>query len=125
MPPPINDPGAVLPGIFVKITCSTPNQAGPQFVSDAFMNALRANGRRPGQGFYFDMVNLFDGRKISDTAGGRGRHQSPTDAAAYRDVITDEPAGNDWEFEIWVAVILEDMPELEEDEDSEAEEDDG
>ena len=41
------------------------------------------------------------------------------------DPITDEPIENDWSFEIWIDVILEDYEEPETGDDGAAEEDGG
>jgi hypothetical protein len=61
---PINDPDTELPAIKIEIICRTPNEGGARFISEAFMDSLRNNGRRPDTGFYFDRVYLWEGNKI-------------------------------------------------------------
>jgi hypothetical protein len=119
---PINDPDAELPAIKLEIACRTPNEGGAKFISDTFMNALRQNGRRPGTGFYFDRVYLYEGAKveakdepsISRGPGATGTTDlsdlSPEDV----DPVTLEPITDDWRFVIWVDAIMEDYPEPEE-----------
>lgn len=113
-PEPMNDPEAELSAIKIEITCTTPNQGGLGFIGDGIIKNLRANGRRPGTGFYFDRVYLFDARKV--TTGER--HYDTLD------VLTNEPVIDDWEFVIWIDAILEDYPESEE-ADTDAEEGEG
>lgn len=126
VPPPINnhDPnvGNPLPGLLVKIVCSTPNSGGAAYIRDSFINALRENGRKPGAGFYIDQLILYEGYRWEpevDTfsrtgfAGGRTapRPGGPAGADALKtDVITNELRDTDWRFEIWADVVLEDLP---------------
>ena len=141
---PINDPGAELSAIKIEITCRTPNEGGAKFISEEFMDVLRENGRRPGTGFYFDRVYLFDGGKVETTGpsglgsrgsgtrggvGGRGRGfgTSPPPAGVEAapesvfvgirpedvDPIALEPIADDWQFVIWMDVVMEDYPEFE------------
>ena len=143
--PPINDPGSVVPGIKIEIECTTPNEGGPKFIKEAFMDRLRENGRRAGTGFYIDRVYLIDGSKVEvpgaasgsrtrggyGTLGGRGGVDGgglrPSTTAAQTvhpeslDVLTNEPIEDDWRFLIWADVILEDYPEVEEEESEEGE----
>lgn len=129
---PINDPESELAGIKVEIICTTPNDGGASFIDDTFMAALRENGRRPGTGFYFDRVFLIDGGKVPETAdmlGVAGRRASATGRSSGKttrlvDVITNEVADDDWRFEIWIDVILQDYVEPEAEETPEAPEDD-
>ncbi|MDO8629851.1 MAG: hypothetical protein Q7R41_05110, partial [Phycisphaerales bacterium] len=133
VPPPINehDPnrGAELPGILIKITCTTPNEGGLKFINEDFIKKIRENGRKPGAGFYIDNVVLVEGTKAEPAPTGgasrpatgrgptRGGAGSPTagSASAGRsekiDVVTYEPTDNDWRFEIWADAILEEYPE--------------
>ena len=46
VPEPINDPDAALPAMKIVIQCTTPHKDGARFVGQAFMDPLRANGRR-------------------------------------------------------------------------------
>ncbi|MGD2110459.1 MAG: type IV pilus assembly protein PilM [Phycisphaerae bacterium] len=143
---PINDPGAALPAVKIEIVCRTPNEGGAKFITDAFMDVLRKNGRRPDTGFYFDRVYLWEGNRVETTrpasarvgAGGRGAAAGvapakPGDAPASAagtvaglppedvDPITLEPIAGDWRFVIWIDAVLEDYPYA----DEEAEADDG
>lgn len=136
-PPPINNPDTALPAFKIEITCRTPNKDGLKFISEKFMQPLRENGRKPGAGFYFDRVYLFDGQRIGGTeapggsslsaasSGGglRGRGfgpgstspSAPMAAGSSRNVdpITNEPMDDDWRFVLWVDAIPEDFPEPE------------
>ncbi len=137
VPDPINshsiDEADELPGILVKIRCQSPNAGGAAYVRDSFVAALRKNGRAPGTGFYFDHFILLSGEKvIADTSpssgrgGGRGgaRQNSPTGIQPQsRDTITGEPMDTDWRFEIWTSVILDELPNV--DDRNESEEKDG
>ena len=131
-----------LPGFGVRITCRTPNEGGVEFLDNTFMASLRKNGRRPGTGFYFDRVWIISGSKIGTAAegasgfGGRGSGSAwsggPVSPGAAgdvepeaRDVITDEPVLDDWEFEIWVDVVLEDYPETETEDEEDVDAEDG
>ena len=141
--PRVADEEGELPGFGIRITCRTPNEGGVKFIDDTFMAVLRKNGRRPGTGFYFDRVWIISGSKVGAATegpagfGGRGsgsfRPGGLTPSGATddlepqdRDVVTDEPVLNDWEFEIWVDAVLQDYPESEaedegDEEDAEAE----
>ena len=151
--PSINDPEAEVPGIKIELECITPNQGGPKFIKDAFMDRLQENGRRPGLGFYVDRVYLIDGSKVetvsgspgasgrtaagSPLGGGPGGYSRPGSTPAQPvlatvedprnlDVVSNEPIKDDWRFEIWAEVILDEFPESEEEDtdfdDSEEEE---
>ncbi|MHC4698743.1 MAG: type IV pilus assembly protein PilM [Planctomycetota bacterium] len=149
--PRINDDTSDLPGIKIEIECTTPNEGGPKFVREAFMDRLRENGRRPNTGFYIDRVWLIDGTKVDipgaaggargrggasrsgyGATGGRGgtygSSSEPSGVVAgdvnpqSLDVLTNESIEGDWRFVIWADVILEDYPEPEEDSESETEE---
>ena len=65
VPPPLNDynpdAGEPIPGMLVKMTCTTPNASGPTHIRDTVMSSLRAVGRKPQRGFYFDQVILAEG----------------------------------------------------------------
>jgi len=127
-PPRIKDsPDEVLPGFEIKIKCRTPHERGPQFIDAGFMTPLRETGRKPGRGFFFDRVYLIDGGKVPSSSDEGGAKPKPglggfgvsataqppatTLSALDRDPITNEPVVNDWRFEIWIDVILEDFPE--------------
>ena len=124
----INDSGDPLPGFGIRIICRLPNDGGPKYVGDTFMTTLRENGRRPNAGFYFDRVWLLAGGKVSGSgspAGGAGWGGTESKSEENRDPVTNEPTNDDWEFEIWVDAILEDLPESElEEESAEEEEED-
>jgi hypothetical protein len=136
-PTPINehDPntGDELPGILIKITCTTPNEGGLNFIKDSFIEALRQNGRKPGAGFYIDLVVPVEGGKVEAATGAgsatpaTGR-TGPTRGGAARtgtsatpgataghpekiDVVTLEPTDDDWRFEIRADAILQDFSE--------------
>jgi len=136
VPPPINEhnpnSGAELPGILIKITCTTPNDGGLKFINEDFVKKLRENGQKAGMGFYIDNVVLVEGGKIEaaggpgaatpgagrtgPTRGGAGRAgTSATPGAAGHsekiDPVTWEPTDNDWRFEIWADAILQDFSE--------------
>ncbi len=124
---PINDVGTEVPGIVVKIICTTPNEDAVNFVGKNFIDKLKADGRQPGMGFYFDRVVVFRGNKVELTKSTPGRRgggrtavwtgeaddaESEEDVPAqHRDCVTCEPIKDDWEFEIYLDVILEDYPE--------------
>jgi type IV pilus assembly protein PilM len=126
VPDPLNDynvdAAGELPGLRLRLTLRTPNQGGAQFVRDSFMTPLRETGRKAGTGFYFDQVSLISGEKIDPSqrrpgslglpgAGGAGTGAQPAGAV---DPVTLEPTVNDWEFVVWVSVILQDYPEADE-----------
>ena len=141
VPDPINDPAAEVTAVKIELACRTPNQDGPKFISETFMDALRENGRRPEQGFYVDRVYLIDGGRVETTGRetrsrmrdtgvrvGRGFGATEADTSSETspelitqdvppedlDPVTNEPIADDWRFEIWMDVILEDYPEVEE-----------
>ncbi len=131
--PPINshdrDVGAELPGILLKISCTTPNEGGMKFIKENFMDVLRKNGRKPGTGFYVDNLALVEGGKLdagpttpkpgaARPATSRGNVKPPTGAQSpvvvatspeRMDLITNEPTDGDWRFEVWADVILDDF----------------
>lgn len=122
-PPPLNeydvDSSSELPGILIKIKCRSGNDGTIEFIAKEFMDPLRANGRRPERGFYFDRVVLIKGEKYGSARNtrlrGRGGAQRGGDRASAikpqdLDPVTLEPMTDDWRFEIWVTVILEDYP---------------
>ena len=115
VPEPINDPDQELLAIKIEITCTTPNQTGPTYIADSFMSELRKNGRRPDTGLYFDRVYLYDARKVevSDAVAGRDRAMGGTVSPEALDVRTNEPIEDDWQFEIWIDAIPENLPESE------------
>jgi len=132
VPPPLNDYETAknLAGFILKITCLTPNEGGQVFMRDAFLAPLREKGRQPGLGFYLDQVVLHDGtrldggasgaatRPISTGRGGRGAGSkpagsSPTTRTEHVDPITLEPLESEWQFEVWVSVVLGDAPDPE------------
>ncbi len=141
IPEPLNDydidaPGE-LPGIRVVLTCRTPHRGGAEYFRDGFMSALRHAGRRPNTGFYFDHVSLIAGEKVggSSRPGATGRKSlgrsglrpgAGTGSSSTGlgddvvlppediDPVTLEPIVDDWEFEVWISVILEDYPQSEE-----------
>jgi len=126
VPPPLNEydmkSSSNLPGILVKIKCRSAyggNEGALEFISKEFMDPLRANGRRPERGFYFDQVVLIKGEKYGSarSTGFRGRGGAPPSASATSaikpedlDPVTWEPMTDDWRFEIWITVIIEDYP---------------
>lgn len=128
MPAPENDyefgVGADLPGIRFQLICRTPNKGGAEFLKNEFMLPLLRAGRKPGTGFYFDRVDLVRGGKVVPEGssspgrrGGRGAFTPPATGGAtgavapsQLDPVTLEPVTDDWEFEVWVAVILQDYP---------------
>lgn len=124
VPPPINPSDQEISGIMVKIVGTTSNSGGAKFVSEAFMNALRENGRRPGMNFYFDRVILFDAMRLSvyaTTAGARGGPSADRGlgaSASEVDVLTGEPVGDDLRFEVWLDVIFGEPPQPEEPEEA-------
>lgn len=135
VPDPVNDPDAALPAMKIEITCRTPNQGAQQFIAAGFMDSLRKKGRKRGSDFYFDRVYLLDGRKIEipgagrkGAAGrsatgfrgrvfGRGSRSTGTQVIAADvnprsiDPLTLESIENDWQFDIWIDVVIgEDYP---------------
>ncbi len=134
LPDPVNDyefgKGGELPGFRFQLTCRTPNKDGASFMKDRFLVPLIQSGRKEGTGFYVDRVALVKGGKV-EPAGvggfrrsvGRGRRGGftppPTAGAGAEgvavppdqlDPVTLEPNTNDWEFEVWVSIILQDYP---------------
>jgi type IV pilus assembly protein PilM len=132
--PPINphdvDKGSKLPGFLLKIACTTPNEGGMKFIKDSFMDVLRQNGRKPGTGFYIDNMALVQGGKVEAGAAPGPRPAAPRPAPSRGappkpgapapivaapvnpdrvDLVTNELTDNDWRFEIWAGVILEDF----------------
>ncbi|MBI4718507.1 MAG: type IV pilus assembly protein PilM [Planctomycetes bacterium] len=110
----INDVNKDLPGLWLKITCTTPNQGAAKFITDAFLTPLKENGRKPKQGFYIDRVHIASGGKAdAKTPGARGGAKPSTAAAGTDrfDVVTNESTDQDWRFEIYVDVITENFPE--------------
>jgi hypothetical protein len=107
-------------GFEVKITCRTPNEGGPKYISDTLMTRMRELGRKAGTNFYFDRIYLINGGKFEPKGttrpGGFGARPSKGGdvAATDRDPITGESLLDDWEFEVWADVILEEYPELDE-----------
>ena len=119
MPPPINPEGTPLPGIFLKILCTTPNQGGAKFINDEFISTLRQNGRKPGMGFYLDRICLFNGGHVADVTGASGDTRRPTGATGasvnlFVDPVTGEPTKEDFRFEIYADVVFQDFPAAEE-----------
>lgn len=117
MPPPVNPEGTPLPGVFLKILCTTPNQGGAKFIQENFMNALRENGRKPGLGFYFDRISLFNGGRVESVTGAAGDPRRAAGAAQaaqkenqFVDPITGEITKEDWRFEIYADVVFQDFP---------------
>jgi hypothetical protein len=132
IPDPINDPEGDQPGFMIVIVCTTPNQDGRNFIDQTFLKSLREKGQRPNAGFYFDRVCLIEGSRVeaeadeSTGAGSRGftgrRPEGGTGTGpgevspSLLDPVTNEPFSEDWQFKIWVDVILEDYPEPDSDE---------
>jgi type IV pilus assembly protein PilM len=129
--PPVNDytfGGSELPGIRFRVICRTPNRGGAEYVRTAFMEPLLEKGRRSGLGFYVDKAAIVRGGKVqigteaTGPRGGAGRGRgavTPTSPTAdlgalvppeQLDPVTLEPMTDDWEFEVWISVILEDFP---------------
>jgi type IV pilus assembly protein PilM len=112
--PGIKDPTSEQAGFKVTIVCTTPNQDGRRFVGETFMKALREAGQQPGMGFFIDRVSLIEGSRVEGT---EDTASSGTSSPSMLDPLTNEPIEQDWQFEIWADVILEDYPEYDEDED--------
>ena len=131
VPPPINnhdpDTGQELPGLLVKMICTSPNAGGAAFIRDSFMDTLRKKGRQPGSGFYVDQVILLEGGRwepdsgtgtgprpaaVGGRTGARGgaRPEAGGDPRMI-DAVTQESREGDWRFEVWADVILEEFPE--------------
>lgn len=131
---PYNNPDDEIAAIKIEMKCRTAHKDRTKFVADTFMAALRERGRKPDTGFYIDRVYLFDGRKVvvrrgfgttrTRTSGrtsvnpfGRAVRTAPTPSvvsyvgSANLDPITNEPITDDWIYEIWMDVILEDCPD--------------
>jgi hypothetical protein len=112
--PGIKDPTSEQAGFKVTIVCTTPNQDGRRFVGETFMKTLRETGQQPGMGFFIDRVSLIEGVRLESTEESAPSGASSPDTL---DPLTNEPVQQDWQFEIWADVILEDYPEPEEGED--------
>jgi len=129
VPPPMSDyefgSSAKLPGFLVKIMCRSAHEDTISFISEKFMTPLRRKGQQPDMGFYFDQVSLISGQKrTSKTRGGgglglRARGGGGASAGGVRpeslDPVTLEPKADDWSYEIWIAVLLENSPGVVED----------
>jgi len=138
VPPPLNEydtkSTVILPGILVKIKCRTgygSNEEVLEFIAKEFMDPLRTNGRQPERGFYFDHIVLINREKIGSARGTglRGRGAALPNAGATKesnpedlDPVTWESMTDDWRFEIWATVILEDYPGSDEEEGGSGEE---
>lgn len=123
--------GQEIPGFLVKIDCTTPHADGAAFIRDHYISNLRKLGQKPGAGFFFDHIILFEGAKWqpqaesagprAGLAGGRTAvRPTPQPGGGpdpeILDPITAESRADDWAFQIWAAVVLEDMPEQQPDE---------
>lgn len=112
-PPRITEPGGG--GFEVKIKCRTSNADGPKFIGETLMASLRELGRKPDTNFYFDRVYLINGGKFEPQGTAKKGAGGDGVSAINRDPITGESMLSDWQFEVWADVILEEFPELEED----------
>ncbi len=123
MPQPINPIDDELPGFWVKITCTTPNKDAADFVNNNYISKLREMGSKPGKGFYFDRIAIYRGEKVevkqTEGSGSRSRFtgraignvgKSDWEPVDPLDPVTNEPRKDDWRFDIYVDVILEDYP---------------
>lgn len=114
-PPRIAEPGGS--GFEVRIKCRSSNAGGPKFISDTMMTRMRELGRKAGTNFYFDRVYLINGGKFEPkgttrpSGFGTRPSRSVSVAATDRDPITSESLLDDWQFEVWADVILEEFPE--------------
>lgn len=127
---------AVLPGFYITITCRSPYKEAEKLVRDTFMKQLRADGRKPGTGYYIDKVYLITGIRLSAAGAqalGEGRRSRGTPSpvnigpsftdeimkatagdeynptqASMMDPITDEPMLNDWRFTIVASAVVRD-----------------
>ncbi len=121
MPEPINPFEDELAGFWVKVTCTTPNKDAADFIDKEYVRTLRQLGSRPGMGFYFDRIAIYRGEKVKIKSLGRsGRkkffggglvNQDEWEAIDPLDPVTNESRKDDWRFDIFIDVILEDYPE--------------
>ncbi len=130
VPPPLNDydidSGSDVPGILIKIKCTSGNEGTIEFIGKEFLDPLRKNGRKPDTGFYFDQVVLISGEKVGSARGSSNRRGGrATTRPGLVDPVTFEPIASDWRYEVWVSVILEDFPGVDEDEAGDDAGDDG
>lgn len=122
VPPRISDQEEELAGFELRIMFRTSYDSGPKFVSETFMEALRINGRKASMGFFIDRVYMTEGARLSADSsapafGFANRDVVPVPVGSGNlDILTDEPVGEDWRFEVLLDVILEDYPEPKEDE---------
>lgn len=127
IPAAINDPEGIQPGFKLTIYVTTPFQGtspsdSPRnLVEKMFMTPLRENGQRPDQGMYIDRVSMINGARVDpplEMPNFGATSARISGAVMMRggpevlqlDPLTEESIINDWEFEIWVDVILEDFP---------------
>jgi len=124
IPDPITPIDDELAGFWMKITCVTPNKGAADFINDEFISKLRQAGRKPGMGFYFDRIAIYRGEKVelkralgkSERSRFSGRSRSANGAGDWEpidalDPITYESRKDDWRFDIYIDVIMEDYPE--------------
>ncbi len=124
MPEPIIPFDDDLSGFWVKITCTTPNKQAADFIDKNYIRNLRKLGSKPGEGFYFDRIAIYRGEKVElkQAEGERARKRfnvrplgnvgrNDWDAIDPLDPITNESRKDDWRFDLYVDVVLEDYPE--------------
>lgn len=114
VPPRVSRDDEYVPGFKIELVCSTPNAGGLKFIDTAFLAALRTNGRKPGTGFFIDRAWVIEGQKGGGKVGrtpGRGSStESETGSTGNLDPITAESVDNDWQFKLWIDVVMRDFP---------------
>jgi hypothetical protein len=116
-------------GFIITLQCGTPHKDKGVFVTRNFVQALREKGRLPGQGFYINRVGVTSGETGPGTTtqprrgsrfpgrgtarGGRPDPEPQASVSVKADPLTGESLAEDWSFEVTLDVILENLPEKE------------
>ncbi len=86
------------------------------YVNRTYVKSLREAGRKPGQGFFFNKINLTVAEEREVGSGRKGRNEKPKPKVGPRtkDSLTGEYTDDDYHFHIMIQVVLTDLPEEEE-----------
>lgn len=132
--PVVDDSGEPRPGFVVTMKCRTPHREKGIFVKNTWVQDLGRTGRVPQRGFYINRVGVTSaGETTSSTGtspptgrrpprGGRGRGDpfgrggtesdtTDTQVDTTVDPLTGESVAQDWAFVVTLDVVLKDLPE--------------